>query len=414
MIDERRAVEALRAGVPNKAAIRLLGTTETEIRDRFLANLNECRRGLREDRQVHGQIVAGAFGAGKSHLLGYLQELALQENYIVSWVAISKETPLFDAGKLYLSAMRSAVVPNRNDDAMTAVIERLKPNNDGYDELEKWTFAAPGLPQLFPALLHLIPRQQMTPERLQQVARFLAGGKLGVAQVNQWLREGGAAKLFQVRAVRESELTRHRLRFVPRLMVAAGYAGWCLLLDEVELIGRYGPLQRGRSYAALARWLGLDSGSAVPGVVTVAAVTDDFYDVMIGQRRDDELVPRRLLDRGERDTATLAEVCLRALEQDRVLLRSPDDAILRASYEKTRRLYGSAYDWTPPDGPIERTTATGSMRQYIKSWITAWDLKRLYGETVEIEAGTVPLNYEENTTIEMSSGGADDENGPAK
>ena len=40
-------------------------------------------------------MIAGGFGAGKSHLLGYLQELALAENFIVSWVVISKETPLF-------------------------------------------------------------------------------------------------------------------------------------------------------------------------------------------------------------------------------------------------------------------------------------------------------------------------------
>lgn len=51
------------------------------------------------------------------------------------------------------------------------------------------------------------------------------------------------------------ELARQRFRFLSRLMVAAGFDGWVLLLDEAELIGRYTPRQRGRSYAELAGWL---------------------------------------------------------------------------------------------------------------------------------------------------------------
>src|SRR5271168_1023767 len=115
MSESRRAIEALRAGVPNRAAIRLLGTAEGEIRMCFLDNLRRCREKLLDDGQPKGQVIAGGFGAGKSHLLGYLQEVALNDNFVVSWVVISKETPLFDLGKLYVSAMRNATVPKRND-----------------------------------------------------------------------------------------------------------------------------------------------------------------------------------------------------------------------------------------------------------------------------------------------------------
>ena len=44
MSDARRAIEALRAGVPNRAAIRLLGTPEDAIRERFMANLQACHK----------------------------------------------------------------------------------------------------------------------------------------------------------------------------------------------------------------------------------------------------------------------------------------------------------------------------------------------------------------------------------
>jgi hypothetical protein len=396
MNDARRAIEALRAGVPNRAAIRLLGTTESQIRDRFLGNLDACRRLLDGGDAATGQVIAGGFGAGKSHLLGYLQELALGENFIVSWVAISKETPLSDPGKLYVSAMRSARVPKRIDDAMTAVLSKLRPKGDAYQELSRWSESPEaGLSPLFAALLHLLPHPSTGADRAQQIARFFAGGRLGFANIRQWLRELGAAKRFPFKTVTQSDLVRQRLRFVPRLIAAAGYGGWVLLLDEVELIGRYSVLQRGRSYAELARWLGLDAAEKVPLTVTVAAITDDFTGAVIGTRRDDEQVPLKLMGKDEPRTAERARLGMAALEKQ-VLLRSPDAALLQTSLDRIRGLYSDAYGWNAPALDIGEITAAKSMRQHIKSWITSWDLERLYGIRPEIVATTVAPDYEQS------------------
>jgi hypothetical protein len=403
MSDARRAIEALRAGVPNRAAIRLLGTAEDEIRERFLENLQRCRKQLADGGQPAGQVIAGGFGTGKSHLLGYLQELALNENFVVSWVVISKETPLFDLGKLFVCAMRNANVPKRNDDAMTAVLARLRPKGDAFDDLTQWAESAQAeLSPLFAALLHLFPHPNTTPERMQQIARFFAGGKIGLSSVKQWLREVGAAKLFVLKPIKQADLVRQRLRFVPRLIAAAGYSGWVLLLDEVELIGRYSLLQRGRSYAELARWLGLDDTENVPGVVAVAAITEDFTSEVINKRRDDEQVPLKLTERNERRTAERARLGIDMLERKQALLRSPSSGRLQASLDKTRGLYADAYGWNATVAEIGEITATKSMRQYIKSWITAWDLERLYGIHPVIETSDVAPDYMENKDIEQA------------
>jgi hypothetical protein len=392
----------LRAGVPNRTAIRLLGTSEAGIRERFLANLNASQRHLGNGQATTGQVIAGGFGAGKSHLLGYLQELALSENFIVSWVVISKETPLFDLGKLYVSAMRNAVAPKRVDDAMTAVLSKLRPKGDAYDELSRWAESPEAeLSPIFAALLHLLPHPSTGADRAQQIARFFAGGKLGFAHVRQWLRELGAVKRFPFKAVPQADLIRQRLRFVPRLIAAAGYGGWVLLLDEVELIGRYGVLQRGRSYAELARWLNLDAGANVPGAVTVAAITDDFTGAVIGARHDDEQVPTKLASKNEPKTAERARLGMAALEKP-VLLRSPDLALLQATLDKTRGLYADAYGWTASAMDIGEITAAKSMRQYIKSWITGWDLERLYGTRPEILTMAVTADYGEDTDVERA------------
>lgn len=402
MTEARHAIEALRAGVPNRAAIRLLGTREDLIRQRFLENLQQCRHNLQCNTQPTGHVIAGGFGTGKSHLLGYLKELALAENFIVSSVVISKETPLSDLGRLYLSAMRFATVPGCNDDVMTAALARLKPGSQAFEELEGWASdTASELSPLFPALLYLFARPTTAPDCIQYMARFLAGGPLNVSRIKQWLKDAGATKLFPLKAIKQADIVQQRIRFVPRLFTAAGFGGWVVLMDEVELIGRYGILQRGRSYAELARWLGIDGTEKVPGAVTVAAVTDDFFEVVITKRRDDEQVPLKLVNKNERAAAERARRGIEFLERNRVTLRPPDEHHLRACLDKVRQLYNQAYGWCPDDIDIGPLAATRSMRQHIKSWITTWDLERLYhGQRPEIETVALPMNYHEVKEIE--------------
>lgn len=411
-IAARSAVEALRAGVPNQAAIRLLGTNESALSQDFLDRLRRGGLTSGDGGQAEGIVVAGAFGAGKSHQLGYFGVLAQQENFIVSLVPISKETPLFDLARLFAAAIRVAVVPDANDDVMTAVMRRLRPSSDSYEALEVWTTVEVQkgrLSPFFAALLHLIPRRTIDPDDHARMARFFGGGKLNVTVVKGWLRDAGAAKLFDLKPVREADLAFQRLRFAPRLFRAGGYSGWCILLDEVELIGRYSPLQRGRSYAELVRWLGLDQEERIPGIATVAAITDDFPDQMFDQRRDDELIPPRLEERGLLLQAAMAKTGIDWLKRRQSRLTPPDEAGLRRSLDKISGLYRDAYDWTPPDIEVGERLTGKSMRQYVKSWITTWDMERLYGETPQIEADTIPIDYTESSDIEQAPASDEDD-----
>ena len=289
-VREKVAIEALRAGVPNRAAINLLGTDEHELCQRFLDRLRRAKAGLKDGVVVEGEILAGGFGTGKSHLLGYLAQQALQEKFIVSPVAISKETSLFDPERLFATAMRNAIVPDANDDVMTAVVNRLKAQACG--DLEEWA----SLQQwpLFAALCYLLPRQVINTDDVASIARFFSGSRLNTARVRQWLRAAGALKVFDVKTVKAAQLTQQRIRFAPRLFAAAGYAGWCILIDEAELIGRYSTLQRGKSYAELCRWLGLTKEAGIPGAVGICAITDDFRDRVLDGRLDQERVPQLL------------------------------------------------------------------------------------------------------------------------
>ncbi|MFQ5915990.1 MAG: hypothetical protein ACE5JS_22680, partial [Nitrospinota bacterium] len=67
-VESRRAIEALRAGVPNRYAVRELGCAQARIEEEFVRRLDETRDGLIQGRQASGLLVGGDFGTGKSHL----------------------------------------------------------------------------------------------------------------------------------------------------------------------------------------------------------------------------------------------------------------------------------------------------------------------------------------------------------
>jgi hypothetical protein len=117
----RRAIEAVRAGVPNRDAVRALGCSQPHIEEKFQQGLRECRELAEQGKQARGLLVAGDFGTGKSHLLEYIHHLALEQNFVSSKVVISKETPLYAPSKFYRSAIDAAVVPGKQGDALREI-----------------------------------------------------------------------------------------------------------------------------------------------------------------------------------------------------------------------------------------------------------------------------------------------------
>jgi bacteriophage exclusion system BrxC/D-like protein len=114
----RRAIEALRSGVPSRDAVAALGSGQSDIEDRFttlIDGIGQVRTGPR------GLLLGGGFGAGKSHVLEHLTHLALDRGYAVSRIVVSKETPLHDPAKVLRAAVESAVLP---DGSVGAVARR--------------------------------------------------------------------------------------------------------------------------------------------------------------------------------------------------------------------------------------------------------------------------------------------------
>ena len=219
------------------------------------------------------------------------------------------------------------------------------------------------------------------------------------------LKPVGAAGMFTFGSVPVRELARQRVRFVSRLLRAAGYADW-------------GGAVRTRSSSSAGTrpcsgdgptrsWRG---GSAEipttrrPPLAAVLAMTDDFEAAVLVGKDDRTRIPQRLRDRQSPEWAEVADLAargIRHIERDLVLLDPPDAAELDRTYSVLKALHGAAYGWDPPDvGGLERLRAT-RMRQYVRAWISGWDLVRLDpGYRPETEVVEVSSSYAEDSTLE--------------
>ena len=401
----RRAVEALRSGVPNTDAVIALGSGQSDIEDRFTGLLEDASEPRAGRRGRASMLLGAGFGAGKSHLLTHLGHLATSAGFVVSTVVISKETPLHDPAKVMRAAVESAVAPDGARDVVSEAAAALDADSVEYVELLRW-LRGPGrdMDERFDATLLLHQRlggdsSGADEEFMDNVVRFWSGDPLLMPDLRRQLKAVGEAKTFTFTSVKARDLARQRLRFLPRLLRAGGYAGWVVLFDEVELIGRYSLLQRGRSYAELARWLDGDPADVGEPLVTVAAMTDDFEAAVLSGKNDREGLPGRLRDKQTEEyaeVAALAEVGMQHIERDLLPLAPLDETELDSAYHSLRQLHGAAYGWDPPDVVgLERLGAT-RMRQYVRAWINEWDLVRLDpGYLPVTDVVDVPGDYRE-------------------
>lgn len=398
----RRAIEALRAGVPNRDAARLLPVFQGDITQKFTETLWDIQQAAASDVTPRSMTVSGAFGSGKSHLLAYLRHIAIEHNFACSHVVISKETPLFDPLKLVRAAAETAAISETAGRAVPEILFAGEFDPERFSELLRWVYEQPVLCDRFAPLLKLIDDHPASGEEyLEEISWEWSGYPMKVSIIRAALKEIGRHSEYRVRAMPQRELGKHLWQFLPRLFQAAGRHGWVVLIDEAELMLRYSKLQRAKSYAQIARLAGIVKDYKLSGFLPVISVTDDFWATAEGEKRDTELA-EWLRDRnrpGDIELARDAEAGMKLLKRARPLrpARGEEFAELK---ERIRSLHSQAFDWNAPPAHEREALSSRSIREHIKSWITEWDMMLLYPDyRPEIVVDEIKPDYTEDTDL---------------
>jgi hypothetical protein len=388
-----------------------LGSLQTAVEDRFAELLDRVAQPSGRPEPAGGMLIGGGFGAGKSHMLEYLAQRALDEGFMVSKVVISKETALHDPTRVFRAAIDDARVPGKPGSAIDEIVSDLQTGAAEYAELYRWVHSDDvPVDSRFAASLFLHEYARGDAEFADRIVRFWAGDPLPVADLRRRLKEAGAAATYRLTSAKERDLAVQRFRFVARLVRAAGYRGWVVLLDEVELIGRYSLLQRARSYAEVARWVRGDRDDPTAPLGAVLTTVEDFEAHVLVGKNDLELIPKRLRAKGtaEHDLlATLAETGMRIIEREQIRLQPPDRDALDRTYTKLKDLHAGAYGWEPPDVEGLERLPSNRMRQYVRAWINEWDLRRLDPSYhPQIDATDLVVDFSEDTDLEGGASGS--------
>jgi hypothetical protein len=292
----RRVLERLREGLYDPLAVRLLTAHRDELDARLRQDLLDVDAGA----GAH-LCVCGAYGQGKSHMLAYLHEAALQQGYAVSAINLDpREAPLHRFRQVYRALLQALTLPAEHEGAAASV--------SCIDAWNAWARAQPlasedraralaallpaDMPHVFKTILVALvqPTQEVSP-RPQHTTPYADFRPADIPWILQRALQGEFIPVARVRAALKSrQVSFYRdaslalpgdkpfLRMVlalPQLFRRIGYRGWVVLFDEGEAISQVRRPMRARSYRILHHLLCPDSPHQ--GFYPVFAFTPDFF-----------------------------------------------------------------------------------------------------------------------------------------
>ncbi len=384
IVQARSAIESLRSGVPSRSAVVQLGTTQNDVRESFEASLEA----LAEGRAASPLLLSATFGAGKTHLLNYLQSLAEQEGFVTSFVIVSPEMPLGNAHLVVKGLAEVAHAPGQTGKAVRALSTKLNVRSEAYQELEEWARNAT-IDDRFRALLRLYAEFGADEEFRAQILSDFEGRPLLKTILKRKLKEVNAAAAYDLSGGRAALTAHDRVRLMAQYFRACGCKGWVIFFDEMERVAKFSLKQRLVAYEELGWWkrIAEQAGCALLPVFTTAS---GFVAESVTGGAQDEL---RISSSGQSEEERLAREGIEFLKTPMRLDLPTSEQELQIAY-RLKNIYETAYGVSVPT-PQERRDVHTSIRSEIRRWITLWDLQRYYpAYNAQVEVSDVTFDTE--------------------
>lgn len=366
-VQARSAIESLRSGVPSRYAVAQLGTTQQEVRDSFEGAMAAVAAG----EAIRPITIAANFGAGKSHLLNYLQSLAERQNFVSSLVVVSPEMPLGKSHLVLKAIADSSRAPGRMGQALRALTPEFSSASTEFAQLRAWTRDS-DLNGRFAAMLHIYEEYRGDQELRAQILDDLEGKPLLKTEIRRKLKEMGELAAYDLSGPKTTLLAHDRIRLLAQFYRACGCQGLVVLVDEVERVAKFSSNQRAAAYQELGWWheVATQAGS---GILPVFAMTENFVEFV---KRDSQrfftYTPNAAYEQDPRDRRTSQG--LETLKMPLLLQSSPDqDEEIKY---RIKGIYERAYALRVPNLPPRRNEIRTTIRSQIRKWITLWDFYR--------------------------------------
>ena len=380
----KHMIEALRSGVPS----REVGACFTEARPAMMRRISDRLEAVRESGRSDGMIFTGRYGEGKTHLLNTFFSMATTSGMVVSLVPLGKETPLDKPWLLYQKIMASTFLPGAKQPGFSTLLESMTKNDALSGELLAYTARELETDKLY-FLLKAYLNTQDEEERFTFLSDF-EGDFAGNALIKKSYRRllGTPAKF------RENfSKTRHYMdyfHFMSHLFRQKKYAGWLILFDEAELLGRLPKKARMKCYREMQRFL--NPGPRMEGVFSLFAMSSSYAEDVIDTKHEFDNVEETFSEdqKSKEDALASLNAVLKAPELAPLTPEEISGILLRI-----QEFHGKAYDWTPQISAdtLYRTSEAGGylLRTKIRAAIELLDQLYQYGEAGGIRIGKLDV-----------------------
>ncbi len=378
-MESRHIIEALRSGVPS----RIVGRCFSDARPKVLRELSERLNDICERQKSSGMIICGKYGEGKTHLLNTVFNMASENNMVVSYLSLSKETPIDKLHMLYPKLMANTYLPKRQQPGFTQVFDTMTAGSRIASEMISYAAG-----QLETDKLYYLLRACLNTEDAEEKFQLLAdleGDFIANATLRQiYKRIFNQTVKYNVNFSKTKHV-RDYFAFMSHFFVQLGYSGWAILIDEGELMGRLSKKGRLNAYRNMAYFL--FPQREFESVFTLFAYSASYVeDVVIGKH----------------DFENLEEIHPVEPEPMRsvlnLIVKTPQLAPLTEKeiceiLEKIREFHGKAYEWEAKIDTEDLVKASENggylLRTRIRAAIELLDQKYQYGDAGKTVIGAV-------------------------
>lgn len=388
--EARHVIEALRSGIPSRA----VGQYFSEARPKIMKEISDRLDKVCEQGKSNGMIISGKYGEGKTHLLNTVFNLAHSNNMVVSYLSLSKETPLDKLYLVYQKLIQNTYLPKRQQPGFTHELEKISANSPVANEM--LLYAAK---QLETDKLYYLFRSYLNtedPDEKFLLQADLEGDFIANAPLKKiYRRIFGQPVKYNTNFTKTKHCSDY-FAFMSHLFLQMGYHGWVILVDETELMGRLGKKARLNAYRNMAHFL--LPAERLESVFGIFALSASYVEDVIEAKHEYENLAM-IYPEEQEPAKTVLDLLVKA-PQLLPLTKDEIQEILR----KIQEFHGKAYEWTPnlSVDSLEAATQSGGylLRTKIRAAIEFLDQLYQYGK-----AGKTTINElgEETFTEDVPS-----------